>query len=65
MDKYDFIDDEEGQLGVRSWEYVVGPDDQENMGQIVVVTMTKPGYAQKESITRLTVQMGIIVCYLS
>ena len=58
-----WLSDEELEMQASTWNYVAGPDDEENRGQIVCITKIEPGTYQKESITRLTVNVGVIFCY--
>jgi hypothetical protein len=47
-------------LKVVSWDFIAGPDAGDNMGQVVRISKPMPGHWQIETITRLTVSLGVI-----
>ena len=51
------------ELKVMTWEFIAGPDDEKNMGQVVRITKPMPGAWQRESAGRMTVSLGYLTIY--
>ena len=51
------------ELEVMTWEFIAGPDDEKNMGQVVRITRPMPGAWQRESVGRMTASLGYLTIY--